>query len=250
MHVLLPPSETKRDGGAEGSALDLTALGFPGLNPARRSMLKAVRSLSANRRTMSAALHLGPTQQAEVERNRAIRRSPVIPALDRYTGVLYDALDADSLGSSAREFAAERVIIHSALFGLLRAMDPIPAYRLSHDSRIPGHPLGSHWRNAIERELASLDGLLLDFRSEAYVALGPASPSSRFLRVVTRDADGSRRALNHVNKKSKGELLRALLLAGIDHPSVESLLAWTSDHSVRLEESSMSDGNGELLLTV
>jgi uncharacterized protein len=198
-------------------------------------MLAAVRSLSSNRKTMSEALHLGPTQQFEVERNRALRRSPVMHALDRYTGVLYDALGAESLDERARSFASERVIIHSALFGLIRADDPIPAYRLSHDSRVPGIRLASHWRRAVEREIAELPGLVLDFRSEAYVALGPAAPSTLFLRVVTRDADGSRRALNHFNKKGKGELLRAILIAGIDHKSAESLLAWAGESGIELE---------------
>ena len=50
--------------------------------------------LSRNRETSIRALKLGPKQAAEVDRNRAIRRSPTMPALERYTGVLYDALDA------------------------------------------------------------------------------------------------------------------------------------------------------------
>lgn len=194
---------------------------------------------------MVEALHLGPTQQFEVDRNRVLRHSPVMPAMDRYTGVLYDALDTETLSASAREFAAGLIIIHSALFGLVRANDPIPAYRLSHDSRVPGHPLGSHWKRAIEAEIAGLPGLVIDLRSEAYVALGPA-PSALFLRVVTRDADGSHRALNHFNKKGKGEFLRALLLAGIDHDSVESVLGWAAAVGIQLAHGDA----GELLLTV
>ena len=58
MHVLLPPSETKRDGGAEGSVLDLAELAFARLNPTRRAMLAAVRSLSSNRAVAAAALGL------------------------------------------------------------------------------------------------------------------------------------------------------------------------------------------------
>ena len=61
-----------------------------------------------------------------------------MPAIDRYTGVLFDALDAPSLDADAREFARETVVVHSALFGLVGALDEIPAYRLSHDSRLPG----------------------------------------------------------------------------------------------------------------
>src|SRR5690606_5399876 len=98
----------------------------------------------------------------EVDRNRALRHSPVMAAMDRYTGVLYEALDAPSLSATARAFASHHVVIQSALFGLLGAADPIPVYRLSHDSRVPGHPLGRTWREPIAHALANLPGLILD----------------------------------------------------------------------------------------
>jgi cytoplasmic iron level regulating protein YaaA (DUF328/UPF0246 family) len=246
VHILLPPSETKRDGGAEGSAFDLAELGFARLNPVRRSMLAAVRALSRNRRTAAAALKLGATQLFEIDRNRAMRHSPVMAAMDRYTGVLYEALDAATLPPAVRGFAGECVIVHSALFGLLRATDPIPAYRLSHDSRVPGDPLGRTWRTPLAAELARLPGLVLDLRSESYVALGPAPAHALFLRVVTEDGGGARRALNHFNKKGKGEFVRALLLAGIDHPDADSLLRWAATSGIRLE----SGEPGELQLVV
>jgi cytoplasmic iron level regulating protein YaaA (DUF328/UPF0246 family) len=209
-------------------------------------MLAAVRSVSSNRRTAAAALKLGGTQLFEIDRNRALRHSPVMAAMDRYTGVLYEALDAGSLPAASREFAGFGVIIHSALFGLVRATDPIPAYRLSHDSRLPGHPLGRTWRAVLTSELARLPGLILDLRSESYVALGPAPGTSLFLRVVTEEGGGARRALNHFNKKGKGEFVRALLLSGIDHPDVDSLLRWASATGIRLERGT----EGELELVV
>lgn len=245
MWLLLPPSETKRDGGAEGSALDVAGLSFAELASSRRTVLAATRSLASNRTTMAAALGLGPTQLFEVERNRRLRQSPVLPALERYTGVLYDALDAPSLSDAARKFAAETVIIHSALFGLLAAADPIPAYRLSHDSKLPGLPLRTAWRSQIAASLASLDGLIIDMRSEAYVALGPAPEGAWFLRLVSEDEKGRRRALNHFNKKGKGEFARAILNAGIDFASVEELLAWAPTAGFRL-----SAAEGELTLVV
>jgi len=246
VHILLPPSETKRDGGADGSVLDLDALGFSNLNSLRRSMLSAVRTLSSNRATAAAALGLSKAQYFEVDRNRSLRRSPTLPALDRYTGVLYDALDAASLPEPSRAFAAEHVVIHSALFGLVRASDPIPAYRLSHDSKIPDHPLGRTWRNAISHELDQLPGFVLDLRSESYVSLGAAPAGSQFLRIVTEGPNGTRRALNHFNKKAKGEFVRAVLLDEVDFLDVGALLEWAKGRGIRLE-----DGNqGELQLVV
>ncbi|HEY5319514.1 MAG TPA: peroxide stress protein YaaA [Galbitalea sp.] len=237
MLILLPPSETKRDGGVTGSALDLGALSFPELTAARRSALRGLRSVSKSVSASMSALRLGTTQRFEIDRNRAVSVSPVMPAIDRYTGVLYDALDAASLSPSARKFLSQTTIIHSALFGLIRAEDSIPAYRFSHDTRVPGTPLGSLWREANAAVLAAWSGLILDLRSESYVHLGsaPVREGSFFVRVVSEDASGRRRALNHFNKHGKGALVRALAQAGEDHSSVDSLLDWATRSGVRIE---------------
>lgn len=247
MLILLPPSETKREGGPEGSRLRLEELGFPALTPRRRAVVTALHELSADPAAAAVALKLGPTQAAETERNRRLRRAPVLPSIDRYDGVLYDALDAPSLDDGARAFAHEHLAIASALFGLTRALDPIPAYRLSAESRLPAVRLKAHWRPAVSTAIATESGLVLDLRSEAYAALGPAPARADavFVRVVTEQA-GRRRALNHFNKAGKGALTRRLLLAGVDHPDVGSLLEWAAAEDIRLERGA----EGELDLVV
>lgn len=245
MLILLPPSETKRSGG-DGPPLDLAALSFPALTPARRQALAAVRALSRNLAAAAGMLRLGPASATEAARNRVVATSPTMPALDRYDGVLYDELDAASLPSAARRFAAGQLAIASALFGLTGALDPIPAYRLSYDSRLPGTTLSRIWKAPLATELAAVPGFVLDLRSEGYAALGPAPAGSVYLRVVTADADGRTRALNHFNKKGKGAFTRRLLLAGIDHPDASSLLDWAAGEGIRLEPGAA----GELDLVV
>lgn len=248
MLILLPPSETKRAGGGEGSSVDPAGLCFPELTAARRAVSIELRKLSCNLSSMAEALRLGPNQRHELMRNREVRTSPTMPAMDRYTGVLFDSLDAGSLPPEAREFAAQTVAVHSALYGLVGAGDLIPAYRLSHDSRLPTLTLKKAWREPISALLASRSGLILDLRSEAYAALGPAPQreDSYFLRLVAQGTDGRVRALNHFNKKGKGEFVRSVLVSGIDHPNVESLLAWAKDSGWMLRHGSP----GELELEV
>jgi cytoplasmic iron level regulating protein YaaA (DUF328/UPF0246 family) len=138
------------------------------------------------------------------------------------------------------------VVVHSALFGLTGADDPIPAYRFSHDTRIPGTSLPKLWQEANAGVLRDQQQLVLDLRSEAYVHLGPASEGSVFLRVVTDDGAGTKRALNHFNKHGKGELVRALAVAGVDFASVDELLDWARVAGLRLERGAP----GELDLVV
>jgi len=248
MLLVLPPSETKRDGGADGSALELTGLRFPQLTAQRQQAVRALTRLSKSVSASAEALGLGPTQRFEIDRNRAVRTAPTMPAIERYTGVLYDALDAASLEKTARSFLDRHVVIHSALLGPIGAGDAIPAYRLSHNSRLPGLQLRTHWREPVAGVLGAHAGLVLDLRSESYVALGPIRPDPRhlYLRVVSVGPTGQKKALTHFNKRGKGRFVRSLAAAGIDHADADSLLAWALANGIALAPGAP----GELELTV
>ena len=235
MLLLLPPSETKRDGG--DGVVDVSALSFPELTAARTELVDRVVALAADHDATMRALKLGPRQSGEVERNRSLREAPTMPALDRYTGVLYDALGAATLDAAAREFAHRTVVVHSALFGFVRALDGIPAYRLSHDSRVPDVRLRAFWRKPLAAVLASTPGVILDLRSEGYAELGPAPAreGSAFVRVVALEGDGRRRALNHFNKHAKGRFTRALLESRPEISSLAELVDWAGSQGFRLD---------------
>ncbi|NYD65751.1 YaaA family protein [Agromyces atrinae] len=248
MLILLPPSETKRDGGG-APRLDVTSLAFPRLAPERRVVVKALRELARDDDESARALKLGPQQSHELARNRSFTTSPTMPAIDRFTGVLFDGLEAHTLTEAERSFAGEHVLIHSALLGPVSALDSVPAYRLSHNSRLPGVSLRSHWAAPVAAQIAAHDGLVLDLRSEGYAALGPRPKrdDSVFVRVVSEGDDGRRRALNHFNKKAKGEFTRAVLQQGAAFDTVDDAIDGARSVGWRLERSS---DPGELELVV
>lgn len=229
MKLLLPPSESKSDGGS--GRLALGRLSRPALNPARSAVLQTLVALSADRAEAARVLHLGPKLAGEIGRNAHLRRAPVLPAALRYTGVVYDALAAGSLPSPARAWLDEHVLIASALFGLLSPADPIPAYRLSGSTALPALPLKRHWAQPVGRALAHERDWILDARSAAYAALGPAPAGSAVLHV---DDAGSGRALNHFNKHAKGDLARRLALSAPELRSRDDLLAWAPTAGLRM----------------
>lgn len=59
-----------------------------------------------------------------------LMQSPLLPAVLRYIGVAFSALDFEHLESYARDYLNEHLLIFSNLFGLLRAEDKIPYYDL------------------------------------------------------------------------------------------------------------------------
>lgn len=231
MRVLLPPSETKRPGGS-GAPLDLDALALPSLRAAREATVDALVALSADAEVAQRVLKLSARQAGDVEHNRTLRTAATMPAIDRYTGVLYDALDAGSLDAPARRWLGAHVMVHSAPFGPVGALDPIPSYRLAAGTALPGiPPMRRHWADATSDALGA-ERFVLDLRSEAYMALGPvpATVKSEYVRVVTPAG----RALNHFNKKSKGELVRRLALSRPRIGGVAALLRWASENGVVL----------------
>ncbi|MCV7298639.1 peroxide stress protein YaaA [Mycobacterium barrassiae] len=211
MIVLLPPSETKHPGG-DGPPLRLDTLSFPELTPLRAALVDELVELAADESGCMRALGLSAKQRAEVERNAALRSAPTLPAIHRYTGVLYDALDVQSLKGANADRARARLAVGSALFGVLRAGDPIPAYRLSATSKLPGQPgLANRWRSLLEPVLAQLakEELIVDLRSGSYAALGRLSDAVQ-VEVVSERADGERAVVSHFNKAHKGRLARVL----------------------------------------
>jgi len=207
--VLLPPSETKHPGG-EGGPLDLDALTAPELTPVRTQLAEALVKLSIDVPAARAALGLSPAQDDEIARNAALWSSPTLPALHRYTGVLYDALDVRSLTRAQRARAGRRLAVGSALFGMVRADDPIPAYRLSAGSSLPGLPtLRAMWKPALSPVLGATGELVVDLRSSSYAALAPV-PGAVTLTVLSERPDGSRSVVSHFNKAHKGRVARLL----------------------------------------
>lgn len=249
MLVILPPSETKVSGGILGSSLTIDALSFPGQNGVRTALVSELVDLAEDDAASLTALKLGPKGLGDVARNRALRVSPLMPALSRYTGVLYDALDAGSWDSAVRERASGHIGVFSALFGLVRAGDLIPAYRLSWDSPLPGGRPLTRWAGCGDALWASVPGFVLDVRSGGYRALSPL-PDGRgvFVSVVKPGEIGNRPAVGHHNKGVKGRVVRDLMLSGAVLSSVEDLVTWGSSHGYTFDPASHRAGEIDLVV--
>jgi cytoplasmic iron level regulating protein YaaA (DUF328/UPF0246 family) len=244
--VLLPPSETKRSGG-DGPPLRLDRLSFPTLTAVRSELTGEVVALAGDLPASRRALGLTAKQDAEIERNATLMTTPTLPAIDRYTGVLYDALDVGSLRGASAARARARLAVGSALFGLLRADDPVPPYRLSASAKLPGRPsLAARWKPVLEPALAEIaaDELVVDLRSGSYAALGRLEGAVR-VNVLAEHADGHRTVVSHFNKAHKGKLARALVSGRSEPDSAAKVAAVARKAGMQVER----DGN-DLVIVV
>lgn len=128
--------------------------------------------------------------------------SPCLEAIARYTGVVYDHLDVETLPNRAS--ALKRVLIVSALFGLVDGGTPLPAYKLS---MTPG--LTKHWRPVNSQRLARIAGgkPVLNLLSQTYAR---AVDYPAFVTVDFR-VEGGQKAAGHFGKAIKGRFVRWLL---------------------------------------
>jgi len=216
--ILLPPSEGKT-AAARGKKLELADLSFPELTGARTEVLEALVELSGAPEAAS-LLGVPVTQPELLERNQRLHSAATARADRIYSGVLYDALGLSDLSPTGKRRAASRVAITSALFGLVRPGDRIPAYRLSGDARLPGLPgtgsVAGHWRSHLGAVITQAvgRGLLVDLRSTSYAAFWrPADVRTATVRVL-HEVAGKRQVVSHFNKATKGRLVRGLLEDG------------------------------------
>ncbi|MFC5425328.1 YaaA family protein [Brevibacterium otitidis] len=229
--VLLPPSEGKTPA-VSGPVLDFDSLSFPQLTGARIEVLESLAEVSALP-DACAQLGVGLSLHEDVARNTELTEIPCAPALETYTGVLYAALDAASLRGRARERLAQ-VYVSSALFGILGAEDPIPAYRLSMKTKLAAVGVLATWwkpRLASVLDEAFAGELILDCRSTEYRKSWPGPVDQVVTVSAVTEKDGKRTVVSHNAKHTRGELAGHLLRSRAALPATpEALLRAARRH--------------------
>jgi hypothetical protein len=212
MLILLPPSEGKT-APETGAPVDLEALAYAGeLTESRRKLLGALAALAElppERAVSMLAVSAG--QAGEVAVDAELSSAPAATAATVYSGVLYDRLRLADLPKRAQG----RVLIASALWGMVRPADRIPYYRLSAKAKLEGvGGLAAFWRPALAAALPDRPGtLVVDMRSGAYaVAWKPKRATLLAVRAFS-ESKGRRRPVSHMAKSVRGEVARALLEA-------------------------------------
>jgi uncharacterized protein len=210
MLILLPPSEGKT-APPTGPPVDLEALVYAdALTESRRKLLGALAALAEvplERAVSMLAVSAG--QASEVAVDAALGSAPAGPAASVYTGVLYDRLKLPELPKRAQG----RVLIASALWGVLRPADRIPYYRFSAKARLDGiGGLAAFWRPALAAALPDKPGtLVVDMRSGAYSAAWKPKQATLLSVRAFSEVRGKRKPVSHMAKAVRGEVARALL---------------------------------------
>jgi hypothetical protein len=212
MLILLPPSEGKATP-VDGAPVALDSLAYAAeLGERRAALLDALEALvDLPRAEALRALAISARQAGEIVVDAELREAPAAPAANVYTGVLYDRLGLPELPAAARK----RVLIASALWGVVRPGDRIPYYRFSAKARLEGiGALAAWWRPALAEALPDREGeLVVDMRSAAYAAAWKPRRATPLAVRAFSGSGGKRKPVSHMAKAVRGEVARALLEA-------------------------------------
>ena len=251
--IILPPSETKSRPPDSGPPLELEALSFPELNPMRERVIEALIETSAAPDAFE-RLRVRPTLVEQVLANTDLRTAPTRPAAEIYAGPLHAGFGWSSLDDDARLRAQRDVVVASALWGLVRPMDPIPTYRLHVcSSLVRLEDLEPYWRLTLPKvlsEVAGSSGVIVDLRSPAFRAVGkPIGMGGRTVTVRVLPEAGARTIGDVVAKRIRGEVARHLVQNPVDAEDTAELAGALSERwPIRLEPPVARNGAATMLL--
>lgn len=179
MLILLPPSEKKKSA-TSSEKFDLSSLVFAA------ELFDTRNQATANHVT-----------------------SQTSPAIEIYDGVLYQGLNWKNLSVDEQKRANSKLLIVSAIFGLVKPLDQIFSYKEKIDNKL--------WRDSIAQVAAKYsDELIIDCRSSTYKGVWPINPANTIEVRVFQVVAGERKVITHMSKKYRGELTRHLLTQATD----------------------------------
>lgn len=138
------------------------------------------------------------------------------PAITVYTGVLYQGLGWASLPKAAQNRGAKSITIISAKYGAISPTTIIGPYKEKIDNK-KMRPLVSAKLDQHSAEL------IIDCRSSTYQSTWP-SPVEKTVEIKVYTKVGSvKKTITHMSKKTRGEVVRAVLLSKVVPKDPEQL---------------------------
>jgi len=212
--LLLPPSEGKAEGGSARRSTWIPDQGVFGrrLGDRRAAVAEALAAVGGGDEKLLGVKgdHLLRAQSA----NTSLVGAPTLPAWQRYTGVVWDHLDPETLPAPARK----QIVVVSGLLGLVRGDDPVPDYRLKMGANLaPLGKLSTWWRDAVTAEVARLARrhVIVDLLPQEHRAAWDPSAGGPVEAISVSLVDPTGKPGGHFAKAAKGELARAILLEGL-----------------------------------
>ena len=151
------------------------------------------------------------------------------PAIYAFDGDVYDGFDVKSLDAKSVDFAQDHIRILSGLYGALRPLDLMQAYRLEMGTsfkNVRGKDLYAFWGERVTDSLKKVLGkqkkpVLLNLASEEYFKVLQANNlDCPVISPVFQDAkDGKYKIISFYAKRARGLMARYVVENRIEDPA-------------------------------
>ena len=171
------------------------------------------------------------------------------PCIQAFRGDVYVGLDADTLNEDDLDFAQQHLRILSGLYGVMRPLDLMQAYRLEMGTSLKtrrGKSLYEFWGERLTAhlndELAGMEqGSVVNLASNEYFkSVQPKKLAAPLISPVFKDEkNGNYKIISFFAKKARGAMARNLLKARAT--GLDDVLAF-KDLGYRYDEAMSSEG--------
>jgi len=148
-----------------------------------------------------------------------------MPVIERYSGVMFKAIDYDSLNLIQKNNFDISVLFVDGLFGLLRPQDMIPNYKLKITSKVDDLNITKYWQeNLKEILLETLKGkIVIDLLPQAQrKVLIPILDDLSIIKINFFEFNnGVLKNSGHNSKQLKGDIIR--YITDFDNISVSDI---------------------------
>lgn len=149
-------------------------------------------------------------------------------AILAFNGDVYSGLDAASFSDDDFDFAQKHFRILSGLYGLLKPLDLMQAYRLEMGTKLDndrGTNLYQFWGNVITEELNKVlkdqkaDVLINLASNEYFKAINKKQLNAKIITPQFKDwKNGQYKIISFYAKKARGLMARFIVQNKVDHP--------------------------------
>ncbi|MDX9880743.1 MAG: peroxide stress protein YaaA [Prolixibacteraceae bacterium] len=191
---------------------------------------RKLRGLSAKQ--LAKLMDISPKlAQLNFERNQMWshenQENPLKPAVLAFTGDVYQGLQASLFSEGQMKIAQKKIRILSGLYGLLRPLDLIQAYRLEMGTLFPVQrkkDLYAYWTEKVttqlRKELETSGNVLVNLASEEYFkVISTKKLDTRIITPVFKDMkNGQYKMISFFAKKARGMMCRFVVENNISQP--------------------------------
>jgi len=216
MHLLISPAKTLDMDGA-------IAVPKTTLSPFMNESASLIKDLKKLRSTDIQDLMKVSSKIAELNANRFLEwnlpfsETNAKAAIHAFKGDVYTGLDAESISKDDMEFAQEHLSILSGLYGLLRPLDLMQAYRLEMGTKFSntgGKNLYEFWGNKITEEINKREQkYIINLASNEYFkAVNKKILKAEIITPVFKDEkNGTLKVISFYAKKARGLMTRFII---------------------------------------